>query len=441
MGLFVKAQEYLKNSFSNLPDIDNDTPGLQDTVEEVAKRLTDNDPYFHPNYLGHMSSYVCDVSQIAYFLAMQVNPNNHSYDGGRATSIMEQECIRQHAEMLGWRKFNGHLTSGGTIANLEALWYARELGATCIVASDASHYTHRRMASVLGMQYINVPTDTNGSMHIGSLFELLSTSVDPKRIVVVATMGTTLYGSLDPLAEIIKMRDKFSFYVHADAAYGGYFYLIRKRLSMRSCDALSFLSSVDSIVIDPHKHGLQAFGCGSVLINGSRNDIDTSVYSHESPYTYLGKSGLNIGETTLECSRPGAAAAALWATLDCYPLTEDSKFSDKLSKCHLAAIKLANLVRASSQFRLVTQEPNLDIVVFYLNFETRERISESSAYIYERIKKENYYIALAEVDLMRHGIDVPGTTMCIRVVLMKEEHLDVIDSFFHSLLVCADCYH
>ena len=102
----------------------------------------------------------------------------------------------------------------------------------------------------------------------------------------------------------------YGFRVHVDAAYGGYFTLaIESRPG--GCRASARVAAVDSIVIDPHKHGLQPYGCGCVLFH------DPTVgrfYKHDSPYTYFTSDELHLGEITLECSRAGAAAVALWAT-------------------------------------------------------------------------------------------------------------------------------
>ncbi len=82
---------------------------------------------------------------------------------------------------------------------------------------------------------------------------------------VVATMGTTSMGAVDPLPEILALRERYGFRVHADGAYGGYFRLIPDALDEPARRALRSSDQADSIVIDPHKHGLQPYGCGCVL--------------------------------------------------------------------------------------------------------------------------------------------------------------------------------
>ena len=113
---------------------------------------------------------------------------------------------------------------------------------------------------------------------------------------VVATMGTTATGSVDPLPEILALRAKHGFRIHADAAYGGYFALTNN-LGVAARNAFKQLGEVDSIVIDPHKHGLQPYGCGCVLF---RDPGVGRFFKHDTPYTYFSSTDLHLGEISLE---------------------------------------------------------------------------------------------------------------------------------------------
>ena len=81
-------------------------------------------------------------------------------------------------------------------------------------------------------------------------------------------------------------------------------------------------------MIDPHKHGLQPYGCGCVLF---RDPAVGRFYKHDSPYTYFTSKQLHLGEISLECSRAGAAAVALWATQQLLPLAPDGEFARGLA--------------------------------------------------------------------------------------------------------------
>src|SRR5260370_32071433 len=128
------------------------------------------------------------------------------------------------------------------------------------------------------------------------------------------------------------MREKNGFRVHGDAAYGGYFCLV-DNLAHNAASAFSRIAEVDSIVIDPHKHGLQPYGCGCVLF---RDPSVGSLYKHDSPYTYFSSAELPLGEISLECSHPGASAAALWATHKHLPLLKRGEFAQLLERSRSA---------------------------------------------------------------------------------------------------------
>src|SRR6516164_7005922 len=127
--LLSHATELLEQEFASLPAWQSiATNGrMAHILADVAHRLGDNYPYFHPLYAGQMLKPPHPLARAAYALAMTINPNNHARDGGRASSAMEIEAVAQIAAMFGWSEFLGHLTSGGTMANLEALWVSGQV--------------------------------------------------------------------------------------------------------------------------------------------------------------------------------------------------------------------------------------------------------------------------------------------------------------------------
>src|SRR6266511_1567021 len=142
---------------------------------EYTERLQDNYPFFHPRYAGQMLKPPHPVAVAGYLAAMTINPNNHALDGGPATGAMEKEVVRDLAAMFHLpADALGHLTSSGTIANLEALWVASQLHPGSAVAfSEEAHYTHERMCGVLGADTVKVPADAAGRMDLDALEELL----------------------------------------------------------------------------------------------------------------------------------------------------------------------------------------------------------------------------------------------------------------------------
>src|ERR1700729_1565884 len=157
LALLAAAQQHLDVGFAHLPPSPQSDLGLEAAaiLKQAAERLHDNYPYAHPLYAGQMLKPPHPIARAAYALAMSVNPNNHALDGGRASSAMELEAVAAIAKMFGFPQHLGHLTSSGTIANLEALWVAGELHPDrTIAASDQAHYTHTRISGVLGLRFV-----------------------------------------------------------------------------------------------------------------------------------------------------------------------------------------------------------------------------------------------------------------------------------------------
>jgi glutamate/tyrosine decarboxylase-like PLP-dependent enzyme len=408
-------------------------------AEEFAERMKENYPFFHPRYAGQMLKPAHPLANAAYFMAMHINPNNHALDGGPATAKMEIEVVGDIARMFGYKNHLGHLTSSGTIANLEALWVARSLHPNKAIAfSTFAHYTHKRMCEVIKSDSAEIPADDSGKMDCDALEKILKMG---KVGTVVATIGTTSLGAVDPLDKIIPLCRRYNVRVHADAAYGGFFTLLAREKSPL-IDATPFLhlSDCDSIVVDPHKHGLQPYGCGCVVF------ADPSVgkfYKHDSPYTYFATKELHLGEISLECSRPGAAAAALWFTLKCIPLKSETGLGAILTKTRRAALEFSKLITSAKAFAEFVK-PELDIVTYFPNVEppSASLISRYSEKIFSDAMHHPthpLYLALLHVDsqqLKRLHPRIESdreTTTILRSVLMKPEHLAFVPEMVREL--------
>ncbi|MFG2936643.1 pyridoxal phosphate-dependent decarboxylase family protein [Streptomyces sp. NPDC048282] len=342
------------------PSLDVADDRFAPVFEEFTDRLKDNYPFFHPHYAGQMLKPPHPAAVVGHLTAMLINPNNHALDGGPATAAMEREAVARLAAMFGYDTHLGHLTTSGTVANLEALFVARELHPGRGIAHSAdAHYTHGRMCHVLDMTSHPVRTDGRGRMDLGALEEVLETGDVG---TVVLTTGTTGLGAVDPVHEILPLAERYGVRVHVDAAYGGFFTLLAGADGPEGLppEPWQALARADSIVVDPHKHGLQPYGCGAVLFR----DPDVGrFYLHDSPYTYFTSTELHLGEISLECSRAGAAAAALWLTFRLLPPTPDG-LGRVLAAGRRAALRWADLIEASDSLELY-QRPSLDIVTYF----------------------------------------------------------------------------
>ena len=434
LTILTTALEKMEHGFNGLPDIDYDVDkkAISSILHQVAERMQNNFPYQHPLYAGQMLKPPHPVARLAYMLAMWINPNNHALDGGRASSRMEKEAVAELAQMIGWKTHLGHLCSGGTMANLEALWVAGKFNpGKIIIASEQAHYTHHRISEVLQLPFQAVPCDRRGRMDTDALEILLKTGAIG---TVVATLGTTATGSVDPLPAILELRNKYDFRLHVDAAYGGYF-ILADNLQSETRAAFNLLSAADSVVIDPHKHGLQPYGAGCVLFKDPAVGI---YYKHDSPYTYFSSAELHLGEISLECSRPGAAAVALWATQQLFPLIKDGEFSRNLSKGRIAAQQLHDHLKNDSRF-LTIFEPELDIVIWAPSAKNLQKVSELSRIFFQKAAENNLHLALAALPATLAAPYWPevnmndSTVTCLRSCLMKPEHLDWLPQIWEKI--------
>jgi glutamate/tyrosine decarboxylase-like PLP-dependent enzyme len=400
---------------------------------ELAERLRGNYPFFHPRYAGQMLKPPHPAAIAGYVAAMQINPNNHALDGGPATAAMEREVVGQLAAVFGFGEHLGHLTTSGTIANLEALYVARETHPGLGVAYSAdSHYTHSRMCQLLGVEGRAVPVDALGRINVPALESLLATG----RIgTVVVTAGTTGLGALDPIQDVLPLREKYGVRIHVDAAYGGFFALIADSAADGvAAGPFRAIASCDSVVVDPHKHGLQPYGCGAVLF---RDPSVGRFYQHDSPYTYFTSDELHLGEISLECSRAGAAAAALWLTFRLLPPTPDG-LGAALRPGRRAALRWASLLRGSPVLDAY-QNPELDIVTYLPRLASPARLSaidSASAAVMDRgmtdpvdpVFLATYGVTAGALAARGHHVeaDVPRGRI-LRSVLMKPESEAYLD--------------
>ena len=446
---------------------------LAEALDEYLGRLTAPPRGEHPGmypfgsarYAGQMLKPPHPVALAAYAAAARINPNNHALDGGPPTSRMEKEVVADLAAMFGLPVESlGHLTGGGTVANLEALFVAREeTGGRAVAVSADGHYTHARMAHVLGVEAVSVPATDAGRIDLDALEDVLKAG----RVgTVVLTAATTGLGAVDPIAEAIPLCRRWGARVHVDAAYGGFFVLLagedagRRRgspppgqeglgvvdrpgsdarpaggapppaagvLDPETARHLRAVRDADSVVVDPHKHGLQPYGCGAVLF---RDPAVGRHYRHDSPYTYFTSSALHLGEISLECSRPGAAAGALWLTLRVLPLQADAGLGPALAAGLRAARALADRLDASAHYAPVLP-PETDIVVYAPHADRLSGLDARSQSVFDAgmaDPEDPLFLSLYRLGAARLGRRFPDLALdaehgrVLRSVLMKPEH-------------------
>ncbi|HEX6493266.1 MAG TPA: pyridoxal-dependent decarboxylase [Candidatus Dormibacteraeota bacterium] len=245
----------------------------------------------HPACAAHLHCAPLAAAVAADTLVSATNPSLDSWDQAPVASHLEQRMVRALAALAGLDPgcADGVFTSGGTQSNLMALLLARDAAAAVsgrsvatdglgpeaaryrIVCSEAAHFTVQRSASVLGLGSAaveTIPVDADGRMRCDALDERLAqlTAAGLRPIAIVATAGTTDFGSIDPLGELAVRARRHRAWLHVDASYGG-----ALLLSDRHRHLLDGLDAADSVAVDFHKLLWQPIACGALLVaDGAR---------------------------------------------------------------------------------------------------------------------------------------------------------------------------
>ena len=473
-------------------------------------------PFFSPRYIGHMTSDLTMASVIGYFATMLYNPNNVASEGSPVTTQLEIEVSRQLGEMMGYdaERMWGHLASGGTTANLEALWVARnlkylavavrwaaqELGVTglnvslagssevvplekiglwellnipaesafaaldefvrrhgnsveaiaavtrnglsgfgyqgfgirldkefgdalppgVVLVPSTAHYSWAKACRILGIgenQLVHVPVDRRFRMDTDALYNTLRHLERTKQSVIacIAVIGSTEESAVDRLHLMADARERaasdlgISFYLHADAAWGGYAAAVTRdengnRRSLDAAladyaphawpepdvyDSLLALGRTDSITVDPHKLGFMPYPAGAVLFRDARVRDLVAV---EAPYLFHrgGSEWGYIGRYILEGSKPGAAAAGVWLSHKVLPLDQRG-YGRLVGQTVQGALDLYERLSSTDfmPFNVVPlPRPDMNIVCFAIGHPELRTLEEVNAFaqsVYERL--------------------------------------------------------
>jgi glutamate/tyrosine decarboxylase-like PLP-dependent enzyme len=180
---------------------------------------------------------------------------------------------------------------------------------------------------------------------------------------------------------------------------------------------------------------LQPYGCGCILF---REPAIGRFYKHDSPYTYFTSDELHLGEISLECSRAGASAVALWATQRLLPLITEGEFAKGLESSREAAVLLREKINADQRF-LSPFAPELDILVWAVRGNCVATSSRRAQAIFAAAARKDLHLALAQLPCRFFPVgswpdqhQQPSVT-CLRSVLMKPEHLEWLGAIWSRL--------
>ena len=340
--------------------------GESAALDLIAGLLNENGiDLSHPHAAAHLQPPVLQVAVDADALASASNASMDTYDSGPATLAIEQWVVRAMAGLAGFGPAaDGVLTPGGSISNLLAVLIARDSAAAAagidarrhglrglerpvVFCSELSHFSVQRACAALGLgeeAVITIPGDEDFRMRLDVLADELAR---PGRtpVAVVATAGTTDYGSVDPIAGIAALAREYGVWLHVDAAYG-----FGALFSDQLAPLLAELPCADSVTLDLHKIGWQPAATSMLLVADSERfaAFGRSVdYLNPADDIDSGLDGL-LGRSLQTTRRPDAVKVA--TTLTAYGRAGLGKMLDT---CHELAHAAAARVVADSNLELL----------------------------------------------------------------------------------------
>lgn len=312
-------------------DLDEPVGDVTSALDELGSTYLDDAVYFHhPRYLAHLNCPVAIPALLGEAIVSSINSSLDTWDQSAGATLIERRLIAWTAARIGLDDgADGVFTSGGTQSNLQAMVLAREearirqraaepraqqLARLRIFVSEAAHFSIDRAASLLGLPteaVVTVRCDADRRMCPDALATALHRCGREGNLpmAVVATAGTTDFGSIDPLAAIAPVCRDAGVWLHVDAAYGCGLLVSRRR------HLLDGIEHADSVTVDYHKSFFQPVSSSAVVV---RDPTMLRHVTHRADYLNPARSAArnipNQVDKSLQTTRR-FDALKLWLTL------------------------------------------------------------------------------------------------------------------------------
>ncbi len=356
-------------------------------IDSLLSEYYDKDMHYESGkILGSMYTTPPEIVLRAFFRFYQANLGNPGLYSG--TVSMEIEVVKFLLRLIsGKENYFGHVVSGGTEANIIALWAARNQGFRRILATEDVHFSVLKAANLLSLPIKFIPMQ-NFTMDTGALEDNVQDGD-----IVVLTAGTTPTGYIDPVEAAAEICRDVNCYLHVDAAFGGFvipFLYPDLRFGLD-------LASVKSITIDPHKMGMAPYPAGGIV---ARENIFKSI-EIDAPYLTSGKNAGLLG------TRQSGSVAASYAAILHFGMEGYRKIAEE---CMKNTRYLEN--RAKEEGFEILTEPVLNIINIKVDNE-------------EKVKKSLFK--------MGWGVSTYPKYSSLRIVVMPHVTPKIIDEFLKDL--------
>ncbi len=274
---------------------------------ELASRLMRDSNFDSGRIIGSMCTMPHPIARKIFASFIEKNLG----DAGLfpATQEIEREAVQMIGKLLSNKRAEGHIVTGGTEANILALWTARKISKKAhgdVIVPRSAHCSFDKAADLLGLKLLKVRLNDRFQVDTSAVKRAMS----PRTVAIVGIAGTTALGAVDPIERLSEIALEKEVYLHVDAAFGGFVLPFMKELGY-DVPLFDFKClGVSSITADPHKMGLAPIPAGGILFR-DRDLMET--VSLNIPYL----SGGETEQTTVVGTRCGASALAVWAVMKC----------------------------------------------------------------------------------------------------------------------------
>ena len=372
-------------------------------LDELESKLKEDFTYDSGRILGSMCTTPYSFAKEVYMKFLEKNLGDPGLFS--ATTQLEKEAIGMLGSLLSHPNASGHIVSGGTEANILALWAARNLAKNKphdVIVPISAHCSFDKAANLLGLKLIKVKLNDHFQMDVKETEKAVSEDT----VAIVGVAGTTGLGAVDPIPELSEIALAHDVYFHVDAAFGGFVLPFLKEFGSNVQDFDFRLPGVCSITVDPHKMGLAPIPAGGILFRDEEmmRSISTRV-----PYL----AGGGTEHTTILGTRSGASSIAVWALL--MHLGKQG-YRAVVGRCMRLTSKLVEGIQRIDGVSLVTQ-PTLNVV---------------------GISSDEVDIKSVAKELKRRGWAVAVFPDYIRVVVMPHVKSSHIEHFLKDLEKTAE---
>lgn len=359
-----------------------------------------------------------------------------SYEAAPVSVLMEKYMINQMLKLAGFHRGEGQMTTGSSNANMVAMMSARNIVTErlktsglfghqklyAFVSRDA-HYSMDKAVNILGIgldQLIKIPIDEHGRMRLDVLQNEMDRVLGDggKPFFVAATMGTTVRGAYDPLPELVRLRDRYKFWLHVDGAWGGAA-LFSDRLKEKY---LKGLEDADSFTMDFHKMPGTSLICNVLLFNKRPGIMDFVCNVGDKSYLHRKESegeDYNLGAYSLQCGR---RVDSLKWFLD-WKFYRKEGFANRIEKYHRLAELGEKIIEESDELELVVPRESFNLCFRY---KTEEPINAFNENLRKELhKRGKTLIAQAYID---------GVTTMRLLITHKEMDDELIRQLFRNII-------